>query len=421
MTTSQLVNQDARLRVMAARIIAQSKWPYLANILFSLKLIETNRIQTLAVDDGWRMYFNPEFVLEHEAEPLSTMVLHEALHCMLQHGPRFTAIHQPLGLHPNWNIAGDLGINSSLDQANMPWGEFEPVRFSQMSEVKITTSMSTEQIFFRIMAYLEENPEKAVWVQDCGSVSGGFARDYELPRGDSEYAAIKQDQQDVLRDQVAQAVLEHLKKFPGTVPGAIARWADELLNPKVNWRKELAGTFRASLANISGRRDYLYTRPSRRQSAMRQGSSELILPAMRKPAPPAVAVIIDTSGSISQKEITEFLTEVDGIARANGIAHGLFIIPCDAAVGPIQKLKSRASIESLELPGGGGTDMGVGIAAASIMMPVPPILIILTDGVTPWPETVSQKIDKVIVCLTIKESKSEVPDWAQVVIIEEDS
>jgi hypothetical protein len=65
--------------------------------------------------------------------------------------------------------------------------------------------------------------------------------------------------------------------------------------------------------------------------------------------------------------------------------------------------------------------MGVGIAAASIMMPVPRILIILTDGVTPWPETVSQKIDKVIVCLTIKESKSEVPDWAQVVIIEEDS
>jgi predicted metal-dependent peptidase len=142
---------------------------------------------------------------------------------------------------------------------------------------------------------------------------------------------------------------------------------------------------------------------------------------MRKPAPPAVAVIIDTSGSISQKEITEFLTEVDGIARANGVAHGLFIIPCDAAVGPIQKLKSRASIESLELPGGGGTDMGVGIEAAGTLMPVPRILIILTDGVTPWPETVSQKMDKVIVCLTMKESKSEVPSWAQVVIIEEDS
>ena len=421
MVTPQVVNQDARLRVMAARIIAQSKWPYLATILFSLKLVETARIQTLAVDDGWRMYFNPIFVLEHDAEALATMVLHEAMHCMLQHGPRFTAINHSNALHPNWNIAGDLGINSALDEARMPWGEFEPVRFVQMMEMEINPQMSTEQIFFKIMAYLKENPDKATWVHDCGSVSGGLVREYELPSNDSENGAIKQVQQDVLRDQVAQAVLDHLKRFPGTVPGGIARWADELLHPKVNWRKELAGSFRASLSNISGRSDYLYTRPSRRQSAMRQGNSELILPAMRKPAPPSVAVIIDTSGSISQMEITEFLSEVDGIARANGVAHGLFVIPCDAVVGPIQKLKSRGAIESLKLPGGGGTDMGVGIKAAAALKPLPKILIILTDGFTPWPETVNQKIEKVIVCLTMKESESDVPRWAEVIMIEEET
>ena len=70
---------------MAARIIAQSKWPYLATILYSLKLVDSKNIQTLAVDDGWRMYFNPEFVLKHDAETLATMVLHEAMHCLLQH------------------------------------------------------------------------------------------------------------------------------------------------------------------------------------------------------------------------------------------------------------------------------------------------------------------------------------------------
>lgn len=419
MVTSQLVNQDARLRVMAARIIAQSKWPYLASILFSLKLVETDKIQTLSVDEGWRMYFNPSFVLEHDAEPLATMVLHEAMHCVLQHGPRFTAITQPQVLHPNWNIAGDLGINGALDEARMPWGAFVPVRFVQMMETGISAEMSTEQIYFRMLAYLKENPDKGTWVQDCGSVSGGPPREYELPRLDGDNSAIKQDQQDVLRDQVAQAVLDHAIKFPGTVPGALARWADELLHPKVNWRKELAGSFRASLANISGRRDYLYTRPSRRQSAMRQGNTELILPAMRKPAPPAVAVIVDTSGSISQKEITEFLSEIDGIARANGVAHGLYVIPCDAAVGPIQKLKSRGSIENLSMPGGGGTDMGVGIQAASTLKPIPRILIILTDGFTPWPKIVSQKFEKVIVCLTTHHAKNDVPDWAEVIMIED--
>ena len=420
MIISETVTQDARLRVMAARIIAQSKWPYLATILYSLKLVDTEKIQTFGVDDGWRMYFNPKFVLEHDAETLATMVLHEAMHCLLQHGPRFAALNQPVALHPNWNIAGDLGINETLDEARMPWGGFTPVRFVQMTEVGIKSDMGSEQIYFKILKYLEENPGKGRVVEDCGSVSGGQPRGYELPKTDAENAAVKHDQQDVLRDQVAQAINDHASKFPGSVPGSLVRWADELLHPKVNWRKELAGSFRASLSNISGRKDYLYTRPSRRQGAMRQGNPELILPAMRKPAPPPVAVVVDTSGSISREDIIDFLSEVDGIARANGVAHGLYVIPCDAAVGPIQKIKSRGMIENLQLPGGGGTDLVVGIEAACKITPIPRVLIIFTDGYTPWPSEINQKLDKVIVCLTTEHAKSDVPDWAEVIMIEEE-
>jgi predicted metal-dependent peptidase len=153
---------------------------------------------------------------------------------------------------------------------------------------------------------------------------------------------------------------------------------------------------------------------------MRQGNFELILPAMRKPAPPPVAVIVDTSGSISRKDIVDFLSEVDGIARANGVAHGLYVIPCDAAVGPIQKIKSRGMIESLELPGGGGTDLVVGIEAACKITPIPRVLIIFTDGYTPWPGQINQKVDKTIVCLTTDGAKSDVPDWAEVIMIAEE-
>ncbi len=420
MVTSETVSQDARLRVMAARIIAQSKWPYLATILYSLKLVDSKNVQTLAVDDGWRMYFNPEFVLQHDAETLATMVLHEAMHCLLQHGPRFAALNQPMALHPNWNIAGDLGINETLDEARLPWGEFEPLRFVQMTEMGVKPDMGSEQIYFRILKYLEENPDKGTLVEDCGSVSGGQSRSYELPRSDPDNSAVKHDQQDVLRDQVAKAISDHASKFPGTIPGSLVRWADELLNPKVNWRKELAGSVRASLSNISGRKDYLYTRPSRRQGAMKQANFELILPAMRKPAPPPVAVVVDTSGSISRKDIVDFLSEVDGIARANGVAHGLYVIPCDAAVGPIQKIKSRGMIENLELPGGGGTDLIVGIEAAYKISPIPRVLIIFTDGFTPWPREINQKIDKVIVCLTTDYAKSDVPKWAEIIMIAEE-
>jgi predicted metal-dependent peptidase len=411
---------DARLRIMAARIIAQSRWPYISTLLFSLKMVATQQIETMAVDDGWRMYYSPAFVMEHEPDILATAVLHEVLHCVMQHGPRFRSLNQHEQLHPNWNIAGDAGINETLDEARMEWGSFTPVRFQQLLKYGVQPTMTTEQIFFQIMAHLEKHPEDGTPIQDCGSVMGGGARPYELPRNHSDNGAVKSDQQDVIRDRVAQDILNYNRdKNAGSIPGNLLRWAQDLLEPKVDWRKALAGNFRSALATLTGRRDYVYTRPSRRQSAMRVGTTEIILPAMRKPAPPSVAVIIDTSGSISEKDVELFLSEVDGIARANGIAQGLTIIPCDAEVGPIQKLRSRGAITELQLPGGGGTDMGRGIAAAAELKPIPKIVIVLTDGYTPWPAEPPAKVESVIVCLTVPHEVEQVPAWAKTILIED--
>ena len=419
--TRAAISEDARLRVMAARIVAQSRWPYLSTLLFNLKIVESSQLPTLAVDEGWRMYYSPDFVMEQTAEALATMVLHEALHCVNQHGPRFRALSQSRHLHVTWNFAGDVGINHVLDRAQMPWGDFEPLRFTHLSKFDVNPEMGTEKIFFTIVEYYEQHPEEVDQFSDCGSIIGGEARDYEISRGDSDNPAIKSDQQDVIRDQVAQEILKHAyAKGIGSIPGELLRWAQELLEPTIDWRKALAGAFRTSLATVLGRRDYVYTRPSRRQSAMRIGNHEIILPSMRKPAPPAIAIIVDTSGSIGNDEITLFLSEVDGIVKANGISQGVTVIPCDADIGEIQKLRSRGAITSLKLTGGGGTDMGVGIAAAGKLRPTPKIVIVLTDGFTPWPTSLPKGVETLIVCLTAEESLSTTPNWAKTILIEKD-
>ena len=419
--TRAAISEDARLRVMAARIVAQARWPYLSTLLFNLKIVESSQLPTLAVDDGWRMYYSPDFVMEQTAEALATMVLHEALHCVNQHGPRFRALSQSRHLHVTWNFAGDVGINHVLDRAQMPWGDFEPLRFTHLSKFDVNPEMGTEEIFFTIVEYYEQHPEEVDQFSDCGSIIGGEARDYEISRGDSDNPAIKSDQQDVIRDQVAQEILKHAyAKGIGSIPGELLRWAQELLEPTIDWRKALAGAFRTSLATVLGRRDYVYTRPSRRQSAMRIGNHEIILPSMRKPAPPAIAIIVDTSGSIGNDEITLFLSEVDGIVKANGISQGVTVIPCDADIGEIQKLRSRGAITSLKLTGGGGTDMGVGIAAAGKLRPTPKIVIVLTDGFTPWPTSLPKGVETLIVCLTAEESLSTTPNWAKTILIEKD-
>ena len=419
--TPAAISEDARLRVMAARIVAQARWPYLSTLLFNLKIVESSQLPTLAVDDGWRMYYSPDFVMEQTAEALATMVLHEALHCVNQHGPRFRALSQSRHLHVTWNFAGDVGINHVLDRAQMPWGDFEPLRFTHLSKFDVNPEMGTEKIFFTIVEYYEQHPEEVDQFSDCGSIIGGEARDYEISRGDSDNPAIKSDQQDVIRDQVAQEILKHAyAKGIGSIPGELLRWAQELLEPTIDWRKALAGAFRTSLATVLGRRDYVYTRPSRRQSAMRIGNHEIILPSMRKPAPPAIAIIVDTSGSIGNDEITLFLSEVDGIVKANGISQGVTVIPCDADIGEIQKLRSRGAITTLKLTGGGGTDMGVGIAAAGKLRPTPKIVIVLTDGFTPWPTSLPKGVETLIVCLTAEESLSTTPNWAKTILIEKD-
>jgi predicted metal-dependent peptidase len=419
--TAAAISEDARLRVMAARIVAQSRWPYLSTLLFNLKIVESHELPTLAVDEGWRMYYSPEFVMDQTPEALATMVLHEALHCVNQHGPRFRALTQPSERHVAWNSAGDVGINHVLDEAHMPWGDFEPLRFSHLSKFDVKPEMATEKIYFTIVDYINEHPAEFQSQSDCGSVVGGKARDYEIARSDSGNPAIKSDQQDVIRDQVAQEILNYARiKGIGSLPGFLLRWAEDLLEPKIDWRKAFAGAFRSSLATVLGRRDYVYTRPSRRQSAMRTGSHEIILPSMRKPAPPAIAIVVDTSGSVSIDEIKMFLTEVDGIVKANGISSGVTVIPCDMEVGEIQKLRSRGAITTLRLHGGGGTDMGVGIAAAGLLRPTPKIIVVFTDGYTGWPDGLPKGVETMIVCLTASECLETTPSWARKILIERD-
>jgi predicted metal-dependent peptidase len=419
--TAAAISEDARLRVMAARIVAQSRWPYLSTLLFNLKIVESHELPTLAIDEGWRMYYSPEFVMDQTPEALATMVLHEALHCVNQHGPRFRALTQPSERHVAWNSAGDVGINHVLDEAHMPWGDFVPLRFSHLSKFDVKPEMATEKIYFTIVDYINEHPDEFQSQSDCGSVVGGKARDYEIARSDSGNPAIKSDQQDVIRDQVAQEILNYARiKGIGSLPGFLLRWAEDLLEPKIDWRKAFAGAFRSSLATVLGRRDYVYTRPSRRQSAMRTGSHEIILPSMRKPAPPAIAIVVDTSGSVSIDEIKMFLTEVDGIVKANGISSGVTVIPCDMEVGEIQKLRSRGAITTLRLHGGGGTDMGVGIAAAGLLRPTPKIIVVFTDGYTGWPDGLPKGVETMIVCLTASECLETTPSWARKILIERD-
>ena len=235
----------------------------------------------------------------------------------------------------------------------------------------------------------------------CGSCATGRQAPWEDGPPSSSSQGVKRAQAELIRREVARQIQEH-SRTRGDIPGHWARWAETLLRPKVNWRRELAAAIRHAVADVAGAVDYSYRKPSRRQGA----SSDVVLPALRQPVP-SVAVVVDTSGSMSDGMLSQALAEVSGILKGMGQKEGVHVFSCDAQVHACRKV-FRAS--QVQLAGGGGTDMGAGLAAAARLKPVPQVAIVITDGYTPWPDDPPRGVGKVVVALV---GDGDAPAWAK--------
>ena len=410
-------SEAAKLRIMAARILAQSRWPYVSTLLYSLKFVESDpqEIPTMAVDTGWRLYYSADFVMSESAEALATVLLHECMHCMFEHGRRFEALPAARKDNRTWNFAGDCAINQVLDDAHMPWTEVTPVRYENIAHQGVDRSMPTELAYKTMIDYAIANPQEETH-SDCGSVSGGPRRQYELDPDDSDTPANSVNQQDNILDSVASAIIA-AQNDGQDLPEALTRIARDRLEPTLDWKKLLAFNIRAAASNVAGRRDYTYARPSRRQSAINSAGTNFILPAMRQPQPPSVAIVLDTSGSISNDMLDLYLGEIRGIFSAVGVSSGIWVLPCDSKVHEVEKIRSF-DLTKLRIKGGGGTDMSVGIAEALTIRPRANIIITLTDGATPWPEKKPVGSIIYLAVLTSQSFVSYVPDWMTTVVMD---
>lgn len=243
----------------------------------------------------------------------------------------------------------------------------------------------------------------------CGSCATGQQEPWEEgPPGEGTSPGISRAEAELIRRDVARRIKEHVQGR-GNVPGHWARWAEEKLRPKVDWRRELAAAVRHAVADVAGAADYSYRRPSRRQGQV--GNGKVLLPALRRPIP-SVAVVVDTSGSIDDTMLSQALAEISGILKGLGQREGVHVLAVDSQVHTCQRVFRP---EQVKVAGGGGTDMGAGLYAASKLRPLPQVCVVITDGYTPWPDTAPRGM-KVVIALT---GDGKAPDWAKTVRIEE--
>ena len=411
----------------AARLWAATRFPYLATGVFGAEVIPDRDSGTVSVDENWRMHADPELTAGWTAAQLGSVLIHHVCHLLRTHGERA----QGTGVRPDeaadWIRAADAEINDDL----VPAGLELPGRPVLPRDLRAEDGLLAEQYFDGIRRAARaaeasggtgppgrggasrapagagaDNPGRSGQWLDCGSGADGIPRPGQ---GRSDDRGLPRWLADLLRRQVAQDVITHGKQ-PGTVPAGLLRWAEEFLSPKVNWRAVLAAELRRAIAEVSGAVDYSYRRPSRRSAV----AGPVVLPALRRPVP-EVAVVCDTSGSMTEDLLAMVLAEVEGLLRALGLARQVRVLACDTAVAPAQRVSSARQVQ---LIGGGGTDMGAGIGAAAALRPRPAVTVVLTDGYTPWPEQAPKGM-RVVVGL-LGERAPEAPAWARAVRVSPD-
>ncbi len=404
----------------AARLWAATKFPYLATGVFGAQVVAERGSGAVSVDENWRMHADPELTAAWTPAQLGSILVHHVCHLLRTHGERA----QAAGVRPDeartWVRAADAEINDDLVPAGLDLPGrpvlprdlraedgllaeqyFDGIRRAQQASAQGTTG--GREAGNRDRSGQSERGEAASGWADCGSGADGMPRPGQSPGGLPAWQA------ELLRQQVAQDVVAHGKE-PGTVPAGLLRWAQEILSPKVNWRALLAAELRRAVAEVAGAVDYSYRRPSRRSAV----AGQVVLPALRRPVP-EVAVVCDTSGSMSEDLLALVLAEVEGLLRALGLARQVRVLACDTAVGPTQRVNSARQVQ---LIGGGGTDMGAGIAAAAALRPRPAVTVVLTDGYTPWPAEPPKGM-RIVVGL-IGPQAPAAPPWARAVRVEPD-
>ncbi|MEU7727789.1 VWA-like domain-containing protein [Streptomyces sp. NPDC040724] len=359
-------------KLFAARLQAARVRPYLATALFALHAVESRRVPTMAVDRHWRCYVSPSFVHRTPVEELAGVWVHEVSHLLRDHHGRSDRYARAHGLtgpaeRLRMNIAADCEINDDA----FGDGLVGPEDAVTPEALGLPAGRLMEEYLGRFR--LSARTEVLAWL-DCGSGADGLDREWDL--GPDGAHGLSAQERDAVRFRVAQGI----NGRPGNAPKGWQRWADEAFHPPQPWRDLLGAAIRSATSGSGAGEDYSYGRPSRRSA----GLPGAVLPSLRR-RPPRVTVVIDTSASVSDAELGSALLEVAAISRAVGGRRDLVtVVPCDAAARIVHPLCRG---EGIPLLGGGGTNLREGFAKALRTGPKPDVIVVLTDGQTPWPDT----------------------------------
>lgn len=301
-------------------------------LISAIRVVYSDVVPTLGVDEYARLVVNPAFIVENLPYAQGLFV-HELLHLFFGHvSDSRTELAYTDNRSRNFliNVAEDCAINQIIEEP-LPKSAVRPHALQKAFKTndRIDTFETAEYYLNWIYAHQPDQENQPDQPHQPGASSSPFSSLQATDSTDEVNTQPVQDEldkiapghvsQEELNDAqmgVARNIVTNKGSYPGNGSGALATFALELLTPKVDWRPLL----RTKIQNVehttfSIHQHTTFKRTSRRSSAV---SRSVFLPR-HFGHKLSVTMSFDTSGSISEHQVSQFLAEIKSCLKHSEI------------------------------------------------------------------------------------------------------
>ena len=363
------IQQEVLDKIIVARVGLLLRHPFFGNMATRLGIQECDEWCPTAATDGRNLYYNTKFFSKLSSREIEFVIAHEILHCVFDHIGRTEQRDRQI-----YNVACDYIVNNTLVRDNI--GE-KPKDIPIFQDFKYE-GWSSEKVYDEIFKKYDDKSLKKLgqlldehldWGDDNGQ---GPSKD-DKDKGKQKKPAFSKEELRKIRDEIKDSILQSAQAAgAGNLPKEVERIVQSMTNPKMNWREILQTQIQSTIKS-----DYSFMRPSRKG-----WHSGVVLPGSQFEQTIDIAVAIDASGSISEKQLTVFLSEIKSIMDQYR-DYKIKVWTFDTQVYNEQDFgPNDGDISQYSITGGGGTDFMCNWEYMKENDIVPKRLIMFTDGYT---------------------------------------
>ena len=340
--TDPALDRTVREKLITARIGLLLRAPFFGNLATRLELVNADSWLPTAATDGRKFYYNTEFVNKLKPKEVEFLFGHEVLHNVYDHIGR-TGDFRDRRL---FNCAADFCVNADLIEHKIG-DKITPclydAKYKGWSAEEVYDDLYEKADKIDISDLLDQMLDEHM--DGDGDSDGDGDGDEKDGKGKGRGPKLTEEEKRQIRDEIREALLQAAQATgAGNLPMGVKRLIKDLTKPVVNWRELLEQQIQSTVKD-----DFSWMRPNRRSWHL-----DAVMPGMKPGTQIDVCVAIDTSGSISEQDLKDFLSEVKGIMESYD-EYRVRVITWDTEVYNPEEFTSDNMSDIAEyVPGGGG-------------------------------------------------------------------